>query len=122
MSVESVLQHPGIWRGRPRDIAPRGEPSGYEDLDALLPGGGWPTGALTEILVAQEGIGELRLVMPALARLSCSGRWVAWVAPPHIPYAPALSGHGVDLGRMLLIHPRRPEDALWTVEQALRAG
>ncbi len=89
-SLDSVLQHPGIWRGN--QLAQTGEdvlPTGFAELDELLPGGGWPRGALTEILAEREGIGELRLLLPALARVSEQSRWQAWVAPPHLPYAPA---------------------------------
>jgi len=99
-----------------------GLPTGFAVLDAALPGGGWPVGALTEVLPAREGIGEVRLLLPALAALSRQGRWLAWIDPPHIPYAPALSGAGVDLSRMVLVQPRRPEEALWAAEQALASG
>ena len=56
-----------------------------------MPGGGWPTGARTEILSGRAGIGELQLVLPALAALSWAGKRVVWLAPPHLPYAPALA-------------------------------
>lgn len=102
--------------------APPGLPTGFAALDAVLPGGGWPVGALTEVLPAREGIGEVRLLLPALAALSRRGRWLAWIDPPHIPYAPALCGAGVDLSRMVLVQPRRPEEALWAAEQALASG
>lgn len=101
---------------------PPGLPTGFAALDAALPGGGWPVGALTEVLPAAEGIGEVRLLLPALASLSRQGRWLAWVDPPHLPYAPALSGAGVDLSRMVLVQPGRPEEALWAAEQALASG
>ncbi len=103
-------------------------PSGFAELDALLPGGGWPRGALTEILSEIEGIGALRLVMPALARLcqaepSQKKLWLAWIAPPHIPYAPALAAHGVDLRRVLVIGPLEdPAERFFALEQCLRAG
>jgi len=113
----------GLWRGR--DAPPRTMPAistGLPALDAALPYGGWPLGALTEILVDREGIGELRLVMPALAQLSRQGRWLAWISPPYIPYAPALAHHGVDITRVMLVRPKADNDHFWAVEQALRAG
>lgn len=119
------LRQPNTWRVDMERAVDTAIPSGFTDLDRALPGGGWPGQALTEILHDQYGIGELRLLMPALARLSRSGRWIAFVAPPHIPYAPALAAQGVDLSRVLLVHPRtshRGRDALWALEQALRAG
>ena len=122
MSLDQLLQRADIWRGGRPGAAARAVSSGYSELDALLPGGGWPQGALTEILMPRQGIGALRLLMPALAQLSHDDRWICWVAPPHIPYAPALVSAGVDLSRVLLVHPRAQQDGLWAVEQSLRSG
>lgn len=122
-SLEAVLQHPGIWRGKQRaPTAVAALPTGFAMLDELLPGGGWPRGALTELLIARQGIGELRLLMPALARLSETDGWLAWVAPPYVPYAAALAAVGVDLRRLLVAKPQSEADAWWTAEQALRSG
>lgn len=122
-SLDSVLQHPGIWRGD--KLAQTGDdtlPTGFAELDEQLPGGGWARGALTEILLEREGIGELRLLLPALARVSAQSKWQAWVAPPHVPYAPALSVAGINLKQLLVAQPQTPADAWWTTEQALRSG
>lgn len=122
-ALEPLLRHPGIWRaGTPRSAGGGHLPTGFPELDAALAGGGWPLGALSEIFHEGSGIGELRLLMPVLARLSRGGRWIALIAPPYIPYAPALASYGVDLSRLLLVHPRDATDALWAVEQALRSG
>jgi hypothetical protein len=122
MSIDTLLQRADIWRGgRPAAASPA-VASGYPELDELLPGGGWPQGALTEILMPRQGIGALRLLMPALASLSRDERWICWVAPPHIPYAPALAAAGIDLSRVLLVHPKARQDGLWAVEQSLRSG
>jgi len=122
-SLELVLQHPGIWRGNQRaQTADDALPTGFAALDALLPGGGWPRGALTEVLLSRQGIGELRLLTPALARLSEADGWLAWVAPPYVPYAAALAATGIDLRRLLVAKPRSEADAWWTAEQALRSG
>ena len=95
--------------------------SGFALLDAALPGRGWPQGALTEMLLEREGIGEIRLTLPALARVQAQGRDVVWIAPPHRPYAPALAMGGLDLARLHVVHCRDPKDALWAFDQALRA-
>src|SRR5213075_637822 len=94
----------------------------YADLDRELPGGGWPTGVLTEVLGLQEGIGELQLVLPALAKLTSAGKRVVWLAPPHLPYAPALAAAGIDLPHLALVRAAGRRDALWAAEQALRSG
>jgi hypothetical protein len=122
-SLESVLQHPGIWRGNQRaQTAEDALPTGFAALDELLPGGGWPRGALTEVLIGRQGIGELRLLMPSLARLSEADGWLAWVAPPYVPYAAALAAVGIDLKRLVVAKPQSAADAWWTAEQALRSG
>jgi hypothetical protein len=122
MSLDQLLQRTDIWRGSSLPGHVRAVATGYGELDRLLPGGGWPQGALTEILMSRQGIGALRLLMPTLAHLSHDDRWICWVAPPHIPYAPALVAAGVDLSRVLLVHPGAQQDGLWAVEQSLRSG
>lgn len=123
-AVEELLQQPGIWRAgdQVRNTGLLHTASGFPALDDCLPGGGWPLGAVTEVLHDQPGIGELRLLLPALAQLSRQGRWIALIAPPYVPYAPALAAYGVDLSRVLLVHPRSGDEALWAIEQALRTG
>ena len=116
-------RHPGIWRGNElaRSACP-GVASGFAPLDAELPGGGWPCGALTEILPQHEGIGELRILGPALARLAAQGKFIAWIAPPYLPYAPALAAAGIDLARVVIVKTTRDGDSLWAAEQALRSA
>lgn len=122
-TLESVLQFPGIWRGNQRaQTAENALPTGFAALDELLPGGGWPRGALTEVLLSRQGIGELRLLTPALARQSQADGWIAWVAPPYVPYAAALAAAGIDLARLVVAKPSNDADAWWTAEQALRSG
>ena len=99
----------------------KAEATGLDALDAVLPTGGWPESALSEILVAKEGVGELQLVWPTLARLSAAGERIVLVAPPHIPYPHAWQNAGVDL-RQLSVIQADERDALWAVEQCLRSG
>ena len=121
-ALADVLRHPGIWR-RGTAAARRGntQPTGFDPLDAVLPGGGWPRGALSEILIEQDGIGECSLLLPALAALTRARQRVALVAPPYVPYAPALAAAGVDLGQLVHIDAGAA-DTHWTAEQCLRAG
>ena len=118
--LEELLAHPSVWRGRSR-AAVETFPTGFAALDAGLPGGGWPRHGLVEILTPQPGVGELYLLLPALAALSRAtpARWCTWVSPPHEPFAPALEAHGVALDRMLIVRTHLP---LWAHEQALRSG
>ena len=136
-----LLEHPAIWRGV---SAAQAEvlPTGFGELDAHLPGGGWPRSGLIEILASRFGIGELSLLLPALAALTrrAMARWCAWVAPPLEPFAPALAAHGMLLERVLVVRvpassPRRGPGGrgaggrgaeavrtLWAFEQALGSG
>ena len=125
MSLEKVLENPRVWRGSSQVDTRSGLASGYPELDRCLPGGGWPQQALTEILIGQYGIGELRLLMPALARLGAGETdpgWIAWIDPPFQPYAPALQQYGIDLSRMLTVRPKDNSELLWSAEQALSSG
>ncbi len=121
-ALAEVLQHPQIWRrGFTRANPVDAVPTGCAELDAALPGGGWPRGALSEILVGQDGTGELSLVMPALAALTQARQRVVLIAPPYIPYAPALAAAGIDLAYLVQIDAQAV-NAHWTAEQCLRAG
>lgn len=120
--LESLLSARTLWRaGRHAASAPLGESTGFDALDALLPHGGWPHGALTELLIPADGVGELSLLMPTLSRLTGAGRLVALIAPPFCPYAPAWQCAGVDL-RHLEIVRADPRGALWAFEQCLRSA
>ena len=123
-----LLEHPAIWRGRSAARRVEVLPTGYAALDACLPGGGWPRTGLIEILVPRFGVGEIYLLLPALAALTRrpAARWCVWVTPPLEPYAPALTAHGAALERMLVV--RAPAgrsvvpEVLWAFEQTLGSG
>lgn len=96
--------------------------SGFAALDAELPGGGWPATGLTELLLAAPGSGELRLLAPLLAQgLEHAGSLLC-IAPPFMPYAPALHALGWPLARLVLVTPDSLADAAWAAEQGLRSG
>lgn len=120
--LETLLNHPAIWRGSSFARVAPGVPTGFNELDNLIPGAGWPVGAMTEIYAERSGVGELQLIMPAVARLTQSGQWVSFIGAPHVPYAPALASQGVDLARLLLVNPASLEEKFWAAEQALRTS
>jgi protein ImuA len=72
------------------------------------------------LLVQQPGIGEMRLLAPALA--ASSSRKVALLQPPHPPQAIALAAIGVPPASALWLRADRTADALWAAEQVLRSG
>jgi hypothetical protein len=122
-AIKTLLdQGPGLWQGRRPNHGQPTLPSGHAELDARLPGHGWPLGAVTELIAQQPGLGEFRLLFPALAEIGRQGQWLVLVDPPWVPYPAALQGHGLCLERLLLIRTRSAGESLWACEQALRFG
>lgn len=123
VSLASMLEDRRLWRGTAKAQAEEGrEPTGHALLDASLPGGGWPEASLSEILSPFDGLGELRLVLPTLARHTQAGRDVVLVAPPYVPFPRAWHDAGIDLRRLRIVATECERDALWASEQCLRAG
>src|SRR4051812_5418264 len=90
VSIDQLLrENPALWRGREHGAANVCS-TGFESLDAVLPGGGWPRGTLIELSPECSGIGELTLPLPALQALARERKPIALVRPPYTPYAPAL--------------------------------
>ena len=121
--LDALLRRRDLWRmgALPRFAAP-GISTGFAALDERLPDRGWPTGALSEVLVRTLASCELALVLPALAALTRAGREVALVGPVELPYAPGLAERGVDLGRLLVVRGASGEEQAWAAEQSLRSG
>ena len=121
--LQALLQNPAIWRGDEQArVRLPSIPTGFAELDRELPGGGWPRGVVGELLTERSGIGELSLFVPALAHLSRGGGWLMLIAPPWIPYAPALAARGIRLSKLVVVDTRSDKDTLWAAEQGLRTG
>lgn len=132
ISVAPEDLHPALWRahqlGGSREAA---VPSGFAALDAELPGGGWPRRVLTELLLPHPGVGEMRLLAPALGQVAGAAP-VMLFDPPAPLCAPALAQLGVDAQRLIVVHGRdgahgarhllASADLLWALEQALKSG
>jgi hypothetical protein len=121
VALDDLLAARTVWRGRA--IAPRAsdQSTGNPDLDAALPSGGWPENSLIEILLGADGVGEIDLLVPTLARMTQAKHTVVLIGPPYIPYAPAWQTRGVDL-RYLEIVETDAKQAIWAFEQCLRSG
>ena len=113
--------HPSLWRGSQlaRGMGDYVE-CGYPQLSSELPGGGWPTGALTELFIEHEGSAELQLLRPAL-NAHRHGQ-IVFLQTPYQPQASALAQAGLNLDRVLWLRCNKMADALWTAEQILRSG
>lgn len=120
--LEQLLRkQTGVWRGfRSQNPDWATLETGFAELDSLLPGGGWPLGGLLEILTPCLGVGEMRLLLPTMAKLSQAGRHIIWVSPPHQPYAPALDQAGIALPQILVVECQQENDIPWALEKLLR--
>jgi protein ImuA len=113
--------HPSLWRAS-QLARQHGKvvATGCANLDAELPGQGWPVAALIELLSQQPGIGELRLLAPALKAVS--KRPIALINPTQVPYAHGFEFSGVPATKLLLLRGKTSADLLWSAEQALKAA
>src|SRR5690606_2409764 len=121
-SAAPSLPHPAVWRASQISQSQgRCIDTGHADLSAELPGGGWPCGELIEFMPTRPGIGELRLLQPALAALPSEGS-IALVQPPHMPHISGWAAWHLDVARLLWVCPQTPADALWATDQLLKSA
>lgn len=112
---------PDVWRVEDLAREPATIACGAPALDAALPGGGWPTGAMVEVLQRTPGRHVWQLVLPALSRtLQDQAGPIVLVAPPFHPFAPSLAAQGLQPERLLCLHADRRASRLWAAEQSLR--
>ncbi len=121
VALQSLLDARQVWHGNSTHIVDSHEPTGWAALDAALPSGGWPEHALTEILLPADGVGELQLVLPTLARLTRAGRAIVVITPPYVPYVPGWEARGIVMSQVDIIRAHE-NDVLWATEQCLRSG
>ena len=113
--------HPSLWlASQLAHSSARCIETGHAALSSQLPGGGWPTGTLIDLLPQQCGIGELRLLRPALQKVA--KKRIVLLQPPHPPQALALAAMGLQPSQLVWIRSSRSTDALWAAEQVLRSG
>ena len=133
-AFEQLLEQHGnaltgrLWRGRQHQHKQSTHANildtGYSALNAQLHDGGWPLTTTTELGMTSPGIGELRLLMPALRELmnrAHTQKNVMWIAPPFLPFAPALFKEQIDVSKLTVVQTRSIRDTLWAAEQALLA-
>ncbi len=122
LSSAPSLALPGVWRG---DAWAGGVlpvvPSGHGALDDELPGRGWPTGELIELLQPPATEHAWRLLLPALCLAQRHGPLVL-VGAPHPPHLAALAAQGVAPDRLLWVDTAQHNERLWVAEQVLRSA
>jgi cell division inhibitor SulA len=122
LALDALLDARRVWRGHAVPKSHEGvHPTGYPALDASLPQAGWPSSALTEILLPCDGVGELALVFPSLARLTQAGQRLVLIAPPYRVHAPGWAHAGIALSQLQVVQASA-RDALWATEQCLRSA
>lgn len=121
-ALQTLFERGRLWRGQGNALPRSALPSGFAALDAVLPGGGWPAAALSEVLLPADGVGELQLLWPLLARLSEEGGRIVLVAPPYVPFAPAWAAAGLALAQLQIVQTDDDRNAMWVAEQCLRSA
>ncbi|MCV2886142.1 translesion DNA synthesis-associated protein ImuA [Aestuariibacter sp. AA17] len=102
-------------------LSENGNTTGFPELDQHLHEG-LPQHGLVD-MITPIGIGELRLIFPALQeRQTQQGRLFVLIAPPMHIGSEALLEFGFCLSQILIIQPKEPIDALWSAEQCLKSG
>lgn len=114
--------HPSLWRASQLARASAHTArAGWSALEADLPARGWPLGSMIELLAQHPGIGEIRMLHPALSADDDS-RPIVLIQPPHTPQFAAWDGWGGDVSRLVWIRTQHACDALWAAVQVLRSG
>ena len=131
LQCDDLKEHGKLWRGSQKPaglVTTHTLDSGYKELNQQLHANGWPLDTITEFGLSQTGIGELRLLMPALRKLqqrsakrSPHQQNLIWIAPPYLPYAPELIKEQIDVDTLTIVKTNSIADTLWAAEQALLA-
>jgi len=96
--------------------------TGWAELDAELPGGGWPCRSITEVLQPQPSVVEWRLLGPALRTIVAAGQTIAVVGPPKRPHLPGLRHAGLDDHQFVWVRAETPAERLWATEQLIKSN
>lgn len=122
LDLQTILRREDVWRG-PRlvAVAGKGVSSGRAELDKKLLGGGWPLRSLIEIEDNAKGFPVWSLFLPAVRQLLLQPGYVFLLAPPAIPYAPALVQQGCDPARLMVVEVEDKSDWLAAALEILRS-
>lgn len=125
---KAVIQDLGAlkeWLARsgaaPRAIPEEVVASGLSDLDEGLLPGGFARGQIS-VLSGLAGTGRMTVAAHVVAAETQRGRAAAWIDLERTLYPPALARLGVELERLLIVRPERPERAVKAAELVVDAG
>lgn len=123
LPLQQVLKRADIWQASQQLKISNSIASGYSGLDKQLHQSGWPLSRLTEILVEYNHIGEMQLILPAIAKIMKKGGWLFLIEPPFIPYAPAWLKANINIQKIVIIkscqETRKERNWLWAAEQVI---
>lgn len=115
--VEALLAHAALTRlshGGKLRLAPSSDLTALAlasvPLGELLPDGGLPHGVVE--LAAPGALGgstSFALAAVRAGQARSKGAWCAWLDPEGTLHAPGVAAAGVDLARMLVVRPPRPQ-------------
>ncbi|HEX5286047.1 MAG TPA: translesion DNA synthesis-associated protein ImuA [Polaromonas sp.] len=123
-TIHALPDLANVWRAS--ELGSAGQTTvgtGYAGLDQVLPGGGWPQGALIEVLQTQAGLYEWGLLAPALAavQLAAPGQLMVLVGAPYLPFGPALGARQLAMQRLLYVQAQGPA-LLWATREVLQCA
>ena len=111
-TLEQLLRRKDIWRGHSQVfIRDTGVTTGYAPLDQALKDKGWPQGGLIELCSPNYDC-DWWLLHPGLIKSTEDGSYMVLVAPPYVPYAPALRQIGIPLEQLLVVTPNSKADLI----------
>ncbi|MBX9927593.1 MAG: hypothetical protein K2X99_01660, partial [Gemmatimonadaceae bacterium] len=104
--------------GRPESP---GFPTGLEALDALLPGGGFPRGRLTEVASAL-GHGRTTFLRQCVTHALARGSWVAVIDATRTLAARDWAAVHTEVDGLWMVRPKDPARGAWCADVLLRSG
>jgi len=95
--------------------------SGFLELDAILPGGGFLPGQLVEWLGEGDGSGAGALALQAAWQATSLGGILAVLDRSRLFFPPAASALGINLDRLVLLRSGSAREEFWALDQVLRS-
>ncbi len=108
--------------GRRKGELPNAISSGCQELDRLLPDGGYAPGTIIEWIEPTLGCGGIYLAIAAARHAMADGKYLVVVDPRQRFYPPAAQSMGIPIERLIVLRPDNESDLMWSIDQALRCS